>query len=204
MKDLDHLLRNNERWAKDMRQQDAEYFSRLVPQQTPKILWIGCADSRVPVSRIVGAQPGEVFVHRNIANVVAKGDASSASVIYYALEVLGAQHIVVCGHTGCGGVAAAMEEKSLGNEAIDGWLAPIREVCRTNAQALDAVAQNDRLDFMCRANVRAQLRNLQQNKSVQHIWNADRPLTLHGWLYNLENGLLKVLETVKNPCSVIL
>lgn len=197
MTDLNHLLENNRRWAEEITQQDADYFSRHLPQQTPKVLWIGCSDSRVPVSRIIDAHPGEVFVHRNIANVVAHKDVSCMAVLHYALEVLRVQHIVVCGHTGCGGVAAAMEDTPHGE--IDNWLRPIKEVHQAHTDEMARTPEAQRWELMCALNVCAQLRNVAQSEVVQRIWKAGTPLTLHGWIYNMETGLIRQLETVQKP-----
>ena len=199
MTGLDDLLQKNRQWAKKVAAQDPEFFPRLAQQQTPKILWIGCSDSRVPPSRILDLPPGEVFVHRNIANVVAPDDLSCTSVLQYAVEALRVRHIIVCGHTGCGGVAAALEGNPLGE--MDSWLHHIKEVHRAHRDAVAATPAAEQLNLMCALNTRAQLRNVAESPIVQRAWQKGDDLTLHAWLYHLQDGVIKPLETVEKPAA---
>ena len=198
MKKLEYLLENNRRWAAAMKEQDATFFSRLACRQMPKILWIGCSDSRVPANQIVGLPPGEMFVHRNIANVVVHSDLNCLSVMHYAVEVLCVQHIIVCGHYGCGGVAAAMEDKQHG--LIDNWLHHIKDVRRMHAEMLAQTPTRERLDVLCELNVREQLQNVAGSSVVRAAWHR-RPLELHGWIYDIQDGIIKELQTIQNPAG---
>ena len=192
MKTLGQLFDNNRKWASLVEQEQPGFFERLSKQQNPEYLWIGCADSRVPANEIVKMQPGELFVHRNIANVVVHTDLNCLSVIQYAVEVLKVKHIIVCGHYGCGGVAASMEDADHG--LIDNWLRHIKDVYRFNAAELDAiedpVARRDRL---CELNVIEQVANVCNTVTVSNAWKNGQPLDVHGWIYSLEDGILKDL-----------
>lgn len=192
MKTLRQLFDNNREWATRVEQEQPGFFEQLSKQQKPEYLWIGCADSRVPANEIVNMQPGELFVHRNIANVVVHTDLNCLSVIQYAVEVLKVKHIIVCGHYGCGGVAASMEDTSHG--LIDNWLRHIKDVYRFNTSELDAiedpVARRDRL---CELNVIEQVANVCTTTTVTNAWKNGQKLDVHGWIYRLEDGILKDL-----------
>lgn len=188
------LLENNVRWAEEMRSQDAEYFSRLAGQQRPRYLWIGCADSRVPANQIIGLPPGEVFVHRNVANVVVHSDLNCLAVLQYAVEVLKVEHIIVCGHYGCGGVIAALDGGR--NGLIDNWLRHIKDVYHTHRAEVDGLtdrtAQRNR---MCELNAQAQLANVAYTTIVQDAWARGQQLSLHAWVYGLHDGRLRPMGT---------
>lgn len=193
MRALKPLFANNRAWASEMRDKDPAFFEKLAAAQRPDILWIGCADSRVPANQITGLLPGEVFVHRNIANVVVHTDMNCLSVLQYAVEVLEVKHVVVCGHYGCGGVRAAMENKPLG--LIDNWLRHIKDVYRTHRAELDAISDDDeRARRLCELNVGAQVANVCHTTVVQDAWRRGLPLAVHGWIYALDDGLLKDLD----------
>lgn len=193
MKTLKHLFERNLAWAQAITEKDPEYFQTLSTQQSPEYLWIGCSDSRVPANQIINLSPGQVFVHRNIANVVVHSDLNCLSVIHFAVEVLKVKHIIVCGHYGCGGVMAAMDEKEHG--LIDNWLRHIRDVDRFNAKKLEGLDKHERLDALCELNVQEQVTNVCNTPIVQKAWNEGQSLHVHGWIYNIENGLLKDLVT---------
>jgi carbonic anhydrase len=172
---------------------DPEFFQRLVMQQAPEYLWIGCSDSRVPANEIVGLRSGELFVHRNVANVVTHTDFNCLSVMQYAIEVLRVRHIIVCGHYGCGGVRAAMEDRELG--LIDNWLRHVRDVYTAHQGDLGRLPSDDvRLDRLCELNVGAQVRNVCETTVVQSAWRAGHQLSVHGWVYGLHDGLLRDLS----------
>jgi carbonic anhydrase len=186
---LDHLFKNNHSWADRMRAHDADFFDRLSRQQRPEYLWIGCADSRVPANEIIGLLPGEVFVHRNVANIVIHTDFNCLSVLQYAVEVLQVKHIIVCGHYGCGGIAAALQPPRLG--LIDNWLRQIKILAVQNDQELSALgSMSERLDRLCELNVKAQVEHVGQTSIVQEAWRRGQPLSIHGWIYRLGDGLL--------------
>jgi carbonic anhydrase len=188
-----HLFENNRRWAQRMTTGDPEFFQRLVMQQAPEYLWIGCSDSRVPANEIVGLRSGELFVHRNVANVVTHTDFNCLSVMQYAIEVLRVRHIIVCGHYGCGGVRAAMEDRELG--LIDNWLRHVRDVYTAHQGDLGRLPSDDvRLDRLCELNVGAQVRNVCETTVVQSAWRAGHQLSVHGWVYGLHDGLLRDLS----------
>lgn len=181
-------------WATAVKQKDPEFFSKLAAQQHPEYLWIGCSDSRVPANQIIDLPPGEVFVHRNIANVVVHTDLNCLSVIHYAVEVLKVKHIIVCGHYGCGGIKAAMEDRDHG--LIDNWLRHVKDVSRFNSELLKGLDEHQRLDTLCELNVKEQVTNVCNTSIVQKTWKNGVDLYVHGWIYNIENGLLKDLGTV--------
>lgn len=189
MKTLEPLFEKNRQWAEAITRDDPEFFTRLANQQTPDILWIGCADSRVPANQIIDLPAGEVFVHRNIANVVVHTDLNCLSVIQYAVDVLKVRHIIVCGHYGCGGVAAAMDGQQHG--LIDNWLRHIKDVARFNQQELDACSDSTRLDRLCELNVAEQVKNVCQTTVVQNAWDRGQSLHVHGWIYDIHNGILE-------------
>ncbi|MCH9758135.1 MAG: carbonate dehydratase [Proteobacteria bacterium] len=195
MSDLDHLIKQNSEWAANVKQQDPDFFNRLSKQQKPKILWIGCSDSRVPANQIIGLPPGEVFVHRNIANVVAHSDLNCLSVVHYAVEVLAVEHIIVCGHYGCGGVAAAMDDAQYG--LIDNWLHHIKDISRIYAETLANTPKEKRADVLCELNVREQLKNVAESSVVKKAWEQGKELTLHGWIYSIKDGLIRKLERIE-------
>ena len=192
MKDLKQLLEQNREWAAAITASDPEFFQNLAKQQSPKYLWIGCADSRVPATQLVGMVPGEMFVHRNVANVVVHTDFNCLSVMQYAVDVLKVEHIIVCGHGGCGGVKAAMENSQLG--LIDNWLRHVQDVIRDHEHALlDIHDETKRLDRLCELNVVEQVLNVARTTIVQTAWQRGQELVVHGWSYGLEDGLLRDL-----------
>jgi carbonic anhydrase len=190
---LDHLKASNRAWASRMVASDPGFFQRLVNQQTPEYLWIGCSDSRVPANQIVGVDPGELFVHRNVANLAPPQDANYLSVLQFAVDVLQVKHVIVVGHYGCGGVAAAVDGKRRG--LVDHWLHPIREVFQANREELDAISdERARLDRLCELNVMRQVKNVASDVFVQDAWARGQSLAVHGWVYSLANGLVKDLD----------
>ncbi|MBN2685371.1 MAG: carbonate dehydratase [Pontiellaceae bacterium] len=192
MKYLKPLFDNNRAWADQIIAEQPDFFKQLSKLQNPEYLWIGCADSRVPANEIINLPPGEVFVHRNIANVVVHTDLNCLSVIQYAVEVLKVKHIIVCGHYGCGGVRAAMESDSHG--LIDNWLRHIRDVYRFHHEQLDAIEDlEERKDRLCELNVIEQVSNVCNTTMVRDAWATGRELAVHGWIYRLEDGLLRDL-----------
>ncbi|OUS26458.1 carbonic anhydrase [Gammaproteobacteria bacterium 45_16_T64] len=193
MKTLKHLFDRNLAWADDIKQSNPEFFSKLSKQQAPEYLWIGCSDSRVPANQIVNLPPGEIFVHRNIANVVVHTDLNCLSVIHYAVEVLKVKHIMVCGHYGCGGVKAAMDGSE--NGLIDNWLCHIKDVERFNSEKLEGLSEHDKLDRLCEINVIEQVNNVCNTTIVQNAWKNGADLSVHGWIYGIDNGILKDLDT---------
>lgn len=197
MKTLKHFFDRNTRWAERQVAKDPDFFTRLSRQQRPEYLWIGCSDSRVAANQIIDLQPGEVFVHRNIANVVVHTDLNCLSVIQYAVEVLKVKHIIVCGHYGCGGIQAAMENSDHG--LIDNWLRHIRDVRRLNESALEGLEDKEALDLMCELNVKEQVRNVCHTTIVQKAWRNGAELSVHGWIYNIKNGLLRDLGGCNEP-----
>ncbi|HEX6965482.1 MAG TPA: carbonate dehydratase [Gemmatimonadaceae bacterium] len=192
MRILPQLFENNRAWAAEMTRQDPEFFERLSRQQAPQYLWIGCADSRVPANQITGLLPGEMFVHRNIANVVVHTDLNCLSVMQFAVDVLRVEHIIVCGHYGCGGVGAALRDDSLG--LIDNWLRHIQDVRGKHRAELDALAtEADRHRRLCELNVLEQVLNASQTTVVRDAWTRGQSLAVHGWIYDLKDGLLRDL-----------
>jgi carbonic anhydrase len=198
---LDHLKKNNREWAARKVAGDPEFFRRLERQQAPEYLWIGCSDSRVPANEIVGLDPGELFVHRNIANLAPPQDANYLSVLQFAVEVLRVKHILVVGHYGCGGIAAAVDGRRRG--LVDHWLHPIREVHERHRPELHAIADTKaRLDRLCELNVVRQVKNVASDVFVQDAWARSQELSVHGWVYSLSSGLVTDLNvTVKGPTT---
>lgn len=193
MQTLDRLFENNRDWAARMIQTDPSFFSRLVKQQAPEYLWIGCSDSRVPANEIIGLLPGELFVHRNVANLVIKTDINCLSVLQYAVEMLQVQHIIVCGHYGCGGVRTALDTQPHGQ--IDTWLGHLRDIYKTHEDQLSNINSNEQLvDRLCELNVIAQVQNVIHSTIVQDAWCRKQTLWVHGWIYNIMDGLLKDLD----------
>jgi carbonic anhydrase len=193
MRTLKHLIERNRAWADKMTTQDPQFFERLASLQNPTYLWIGCSDSRVPANQIIGLLPGEVFVHRNIANVVVHTDLNCLSVIQYAVEVLNVEHIIVTGHYGCGGVRAAMQNQELG--LIDNWLRHIKDVYQKHEHDLDSIQDEARrFDRFCELNVIEQVANVCHTTIVQGAWRRGQTLSVHGFIYGLQNGLLRDLN----------
>ena len=193
MPELRQLLENNRRWAQQMREADPAFFQKLAAQQQPTFLWIGCSDSRVPANQIVGMQPGEVFVHRNVANVVVHSDLNCLSVLQFAVEVLRVRHVIVCGHYGCGGVRAAAEPRPHG--LIDNWLRHIEDVIADHeAELTDLPEGEKRVDRICELNVQRQVRNVARTSVVQEAWARGDPLTVSGWIYRIDDGLIRDLD----------
>ncbi len=192
------LKENNKKWVESQLSEDPDYFKKLAEGQQPPVLWIGCADSRVPANQIIGAQPGEVFVHRNIANMVVHSDMNMLSVLDYAVNALKVKHVIVCGHYGCGGVAAAMGNESIG--LIDNWLRHIKDVYRLHKDELDAIEdEKERQDRYVELNVKEQVYDLSKTSIVQSAWQKGQGLQLHGWVYGVGSGIIKDLEvTVEN------
>ena len=199
---LDQLKANNRAWAEGKVSDDPDFFKRLERQQAPRYLWIGCADSRVPANEIVGLDPGELFVHRNVANLAPPQDANYLSVLQFAVDVLWVKHIMVVGHYGCGGVRAAVDGKRRG--LVDHWLHPIREVSQQHQAELDAIPdERARLDRLCELNVIRQVRNVASDVFVQDAWARGQGLAVHGWVYSLADGLVKDLNvTTSRPEDV--
>jgi len=191
MKALNQLLANNRQWASDAKRRDPEFFSRLVSQQAPRYLWIGCADSRVPANEIVGLAPGEMFVHRNVANLVVHSDLNCLSVIQYAVDVLKVEEIIVTGHYGCGGIAAAMGTASFG--LIDNWLRHVQDIRDRHPQQL-AAAGKSAVDRLCELNVLEQALNVCRTTVVKDAWNRGQDVAVHGLIYSVADGLLRDLD----------
>jgi carbonic anhydrase len=190
MKAYEKLLLENKAWAKEKSEDDPDFFERLVHVQTPEFLWIGCSDSRVPANEITGTNPGEIFVHRNIANMVVHTDLNLLSVLQYAVEVLKVKHIIVCGHYGCGGVKAAFGHHSLG--IINKWLRNIKDVYRFHREEIDAIdTEEHKVNRMVELNVQEQVMNLAKTSIIQHAWKHDQRPHLHGWVYDLHDGIIK-------------
>jgi carbonic anhydrase len=200
---LDHLKANNRAWAARKVATDAGFFRRLEGQQAPEYLWIGCADSRVPANEIVDLDPGELFVHRNVANLAPPQDANYLSVLQFAVDVIKVKHIIVVGHYGCGGVAAAVDGQRRG--LVDHWLHPIREVYQAHRDEFEAIAdERKRLDRLCELNVLQQLKNVASDVFVQDAWARGQSLSVHGWVYSLSNGLVNDLGvTVSGPDGLL-
>jgi carbonic anhydrase len=193
MDSIEDLLRNNREWAARITAQDPGFFPTLARQQSPRYLWIGCSDSRVPANEIVGLLPGDLFVHRNVANIVVHTDLNCLSVIQYAVEVLRVEHIIVCGHYGCGGVAAAYANRTLG--LIDNWLRHAQDVMQKHGALLAGLAGEEaRVRRLCELNVIEQVINVAQTTIVQQAWERGQGLAVHGWIYALTDGLLRDLD----------
>jgi carbonic anhydrase len=192
LKKLQHLFDNNIAWAEKIKANDPGFFDRLSEQQTPDYLWIGCSDSRVPATQIVNLPPGEVFVHRNIANVVVHNDTNCLSVIQFAVEVLKVKHIIVCGHYGCGGVKAAVEDQDHG--LINEWLAHIKEVKQKYLAELADLTADQKNNRMCELNVIEQVKHVSETAAVQNAWKNGNALSIHGWIYDISDGILHDLD----------
>ena len=197
MRILKHLLENNRKWAASLKESDPDFFSKLSRQQNPEYLWIGCSDSRVPANQIVDLLPGEIFVHRNIANQVIHTDLNCLSVIQFAVEVLKVKHIIVCGHYGCGGVKAAIDDQEHG--LIDNWLQHIKDVYRQHQSKVDALpGEQEKVDLLCELNVREQVINVCHTTVLQNAWKSGQNVSVHGWIYRIDDGLLKDLSIFVN------
>lgn len=188
---LDELFANNRRWARETESREPGFFSRLLAQQTPQYLWIGCADSRVPANELVDLLPGELFVHRNVANVVSHSDLNALSVIQFAVDGLQVQHIIVVGHSNCGGVRAALDD--LRHGLADNWIRHVKDVRRMHQGLLDVIEPERRLQALCELNVLEQARNVCATSIVEDAWARGQPVVVHGWVYGLHNGLLEDL-----------
>ena len=187
-----NLIENNKKWVESKLDLDPEFFKNLANGQSPPLLWIGCADSRVPANEIIGAEPGEVFVHRNIANMVVHTDMNMLSVLDYAVNILKVKHVIVCGHYGCGGVKAAMGQQSVG--LIDNWIRHIKDVYRLHKNELDAISNEDeRFDKFVELNVKEQVFDLAKTSIIQNAWKNDQDLSVHGWVYGVGSGIIKDL-----------
>jgi carbonic anhydrase len=193
MRSLRHLFEKNRAWSETLRQRDPEFFARLTRQQKPEYLWIGCADSRVPANEIVGLMPGEIFVHRNVANVVVHTDLNCLSVLQYAVDVIKVRDVIVCGHYGCGGVQAALRGDRVG--LASNWLRHVQDVYRKHETSIiELTTETARSDRLCELNVVEQVMNVCQTTMVMEAWDRGQPLAVHGWIYGLHDGLLRNLE----------
>jgi carbonic anhydrase len=193
MRTLKQLFDNNRAWAADMTRQDPDFFRRLSTQQSPHYLWIGCSDSRVPANQVVGLVSGEMFVHRNVANVVVHTDLNCLSAIQFAVDVLRIEHIIVCGHYSCGGILAALQDNKLG--LIENWLRHVQDVRAKHRAELDALeTEKQQHDRLCELNVVEQVTNLSRTTVVRDAWSRGQALTVHGWIYDLRDGLLRDLD----------
>jgi carbonic anhydrase len=192
----DRLLLNNKAWSQEISSHDPTYFHNLAKEQHPKFLWIGCSDSRVPAETVVSANPGEIFVHRNIANQVITTDFNCLSVLQYAVSVLKVEHVIVCGHYGCGGVQAALSRQDNGLIIANKWLLHIKDIYRLHQAELEALPPDQRTNRMIELNIIEQVNNLAHTSIIQTAWKERKAPTLHGWVYGLENGLIKELITL--------
>lgn len=193
MRVLKNLIEKNRKWAEGIKKSDPDFFSILSKQQSPEYLWIGCSDSRVPANEIVGLLPGELFVHRNVGNLVIHSDLNCLSVIQYAVEILKVKHIIVCGHYGCGGIHAAIDNKEHG--LIDNWIRTIKDLYLLNQKRMDAFKnEKDKNNLLCELNVIEQVANVSHSTIVQKAWKCRQDLTIHGWVYGIEDGILKDLN----------
>ncbi|MGC4014700.1 MAG: carbonate dehydratase [Luteolibacter sp.] len=201
MPDLKSLLENNRAWADAQVAADPEFFKRLAAQQSPEYLWIGCSDSRVPANQITGLAPGEVFVHRNVANVVAETDFNVLAVMQYTVDVLKVKHIIVCGHYGCGGVRAALENYRHG--MIDNWLAGIRLIARLNREELDAMPHEQAVDRLCELNVLIQAKHVARTTILEDAWERGQDIKIHSWIYRLDTGLIsRLADPIMAPIDI--
>ncbi len=192
MHSLDHLFKNNKAWAEKIRRQDPDFFLKLSGQQSPEYLWIGCSDSRVPANEIVGLLPGELFVHRNIANLVVHTDLNCLSVLQFAVEILKVRDVIVCGHYGCSGVHAALKRDKIG--LSDNWIRHVQDVEHKHEKVLAKAGESKACDRLCELNVIEQVVNVCQTSIARDAWDRGQELVVHGWIYGLQNGLLKDLN----------
>ena len=192
------LLKRNREWAASVIDKDPEFFSKLANQQSPRFLWIGCSDSRVPANQITGLAPGEVFVHRNVANVVIETDFNLLAVLQFAVDVLKVEHIIVCGHYGCGGVKAALDNHRHG--MIDNWLSSIRSLFRTHQEEIATLGPEAAVDRLCELNVMAQARHVARTTIVEDAWERGQEISVHSWIYRLSDGIIvPMAEPIKEP-----
>ena len=189
--DVDRLLANNRAWAAEVERMRPGFFAHLAEQQTPGYLWIGCADSRVPANEIVGLEPGELFVHRNVANLVHHADLNGLSVLQFAVDVLKVRHVIVCGHYGCSGVRAALRDDRLG--VAEHWIRPVRDLCECHRHELHGLDDTARLDRLCELNVMSQVRNLCRTPILHDAWQRGQKLEVHSWIYSIRDGLVRQL-----------
>ncbi|ORU92993.1 MAG: carbonic anhydrase [Cycloclasticus sp. symbiont of Poecilosclerida sp. N] len=194
MNTLDHLFENNKEWAQSITKEDPGFFQRLSKLQSPELLWIGCSDSRVPANQITRLAPGEIFVHRNIANLVVHTDLNCLSVIQYAVDILKIKHIIICGHYECGGIKAALDDRDYG--LIDNWLGYIKDVARLHSEELSKLEGVEKQSRLCELNVIEQVSNLRNTTIVKNAWLGGADLSIHGWIYNIGNGILKDIVNV--------
>jgi carbonic anhydrase len=201
METLEHLFENNRAWSEAIREAKPEFFLELAQQQAPKYLWIGCSDSRVPANQIVGLMPGELFVHRNVANLVIHTDLNCLSVLQFAVDILKVRHIIVCGHYGCGGVGAALRRERLG--LCDNWLRHVQDVHDKHADRLSGIPEAQAVDRLCELNVVEQVSNVARTTILQDAWARGQELAVHGWIYGLHGGLLRDLEVTVNGADKV-
>ena len=194
MSDITQLLENNRQWSEDQKDADPEFFNKLSERQKPEYLWIGCSDSRVPANQIVGLIPGDIFVHRNVANLVVHTDFNCLSVLQYAVDVLKVKHVIICGHYGCGGVDAALQDQQLG--LIDNWLGHIRDIAYKHRAELSVLNEQDKCARLCELNVLEQADNVKRSSIVKEAIKRGQSLQIHSWIYSLRNGRLKDLSEV--------
>ena len=199
--DVQQLLSNNRFWAESLRARDPGFFARLARQQRPEFLWIGWSDSRVPANEVVGLMPGELFVHRNVANMVVATDMNFLSVLQFAVDVLQVKQIIVCGHYGCGGVRAALGHEELG--LIDNWLRALKALYHQHREQFVGLDDEARVNLLCELNVQRQVRNVCHTTIVQNAWKRQQPLEVHGWIYGLSDGLLKDLGVTINSADLL-
>ncbi|WP_339720427.1 carbonate dehydratase [uncultured Paraglaciecola sp.] len=194
MSDITQLLQNNEQWSEELKSTDPEFFNKLSKRQKPEYLWIGCSDSRVPANQIVGLIPGDIFVHRNVANLVVHTDFNCLSVLQYAVDVLKVKHVIVCGHYGCGGVEAALQDQQLG--LIDNWLGHIRDIGYKHREELSGLDEHEKSARLCELNVLEQADNVKRSNIVKDAHKRGQSLQVHSWIYSLRNGRIKDLSKV--------
>ena len=192
MKTLETLFDKNKAWAEAMTQKDPGFFKRLAQQQKPKYFWIGCSDSRVPATQIIDLSPGEVFVHRNIANIISYKDLNALAVLEFAVDILQVEHIIVCGHYGCGGIKAALDDKE--NNLVDSWLAPIKAIKRSQTKYLKDLKQEEQENYICELNVIEQVHNVYNSTIMQQARKRGANIAVHGWIYSVEDGILKDIQ----------
>jgi carbonic anhydrase len=194
MSNITQLLENNRQWSEDQKNADPDFFNKLSERQTPEYLWIGCSDSRVPANQIVGLIPGDIFVHRNVANLVVHTDFNCLSVLQYAVDVLKVKHVIICGHYGCGGIDAALKEEPLG--LIDNWLGHIKDIAHKHRAELSGLNEHDKSARLCELNVSEQADNVKRSSIVKEALKRGQSLQVHSWIYSLRNGRLKDLSKV--------
>lgn len=194
MSEITQLLQNNKQWSEDLKSSDPDFFNKLSKRQKPEYLWIGCSDSRVPANQIVGLIPGDIFVHRNVANLVVHTDFNCLSVLQYAVDVLKVKHVIVCGHYGCGGIEAALQDQQLG--LIDNWLGHIKDIAYKHREELETLTEHDKSARLCELNVLEQAANVKRSNIVKDALKRGQSVQVHSWIYSLRNGRLKDLSEV--------